>query len=148
MKPPPGAFAELKPDLIDAGKRASDTVNLHVTFGQWDEIKDKWIAFFLLDGSSDGTLYDSATDAITHQLHEQQCVYVCFRGLGPAGSKPYEMAKLIGFWRDAYAAGMRFVDPDNRLRAPLMTSAQNDYRQSLIERDTLIKFGKRIGMID
>jgi len=124
---------DVTPELIDAGKRASDQINLHRTFMQWDELKTKWIAFNLSDGSSDGILYDNKRDAIKHQVHEFQCAYVCFKNL-IQGSTPKEMAIFIQFSRDAYKAGFRLPDPDDVTGGPdvLMTAAQTDYyRQAM-----------------
>lgn len=62
---------------IDAAKRVSDTVNLHLV-AQTD-IKDatgKWVAFLLCDGTSDGNLYDEKDDAIRHQSDPKACCYL------------------------------------------------------------------------
>ena len=121
----------LTPELLDAGKRAHEAIMMHILFADWDDLKNQWLAISLEDGRSDGNIYDTAADAIKHQTFENQRWYVAFRGLGPAGSKPMECALMIRHWRKARDAGMRFVDPDNRLRAPLMTARQNDYQRSL-----------------
>lgn len=121
---------------LDAGKRASDHINGLLTFYGYEQLRDKCIAIRLSDGDYDGTVYDNRDDAIRHQLHEQQCYYVYFRGLGPAGSKPLDMAILLEFQRRAYAAGMRLIDPDKR-NGPelLMTTGELDgLRASLIQR--------------
>src|SRR5713101_1820363 len=116
------------PELVDAGKRASDIVNLHLAFTKWDELKNKWIAFRLSDGGSDGVLYDTKQDAVKHQLHEMACAYVCYRGLA-GGSTATEMGIFLQFSRDAYDAGFRLPDPDSRTGGPdvLMTAGQGDY---------------------
>lgn len=115
-------------ELIDAGKRASDTVNMHRTFANWDELQHKWIAFNLGDGSSDGVLYDSKRDAVKHQFHEQLCAYVAFKNL-VAGSTPHEMSIFIKFTRDAYKAGFRLPDPDDQFggQAVAPTAGQIDF---------------------
>jgi len=119
---------ELTDEILDAGKRASDTINLHRAFMNWDELKHKWIAFRLSDGGTDGTLYDSKKDAVSHQLNEFQCFYVAFRSLA-GGSTPREMTKFLQFCRDAYDAGFRLPDPDSQSGGPdvLMTAGQHDY---------------------
>lgn len=127
---------QVSAELLDAGKRASDIVNTYITGLTHDEIMHKFIAIRLSDGGSDGVLYDSKRDAVRHQAHEQQCAYVGLRNL-VAGSNPREMAIYLKFNRDAYANGMRLVDPDDQHggRELLMTAARHDqYRNALIPR--------------
>lgn len=91
------------------------------------------MAFDLADGNSDGKLYDSASEAMRYQKNERYRLYVCFRGLGPAGARPQDLAKLIMFWREAYDAGGQFVDPDQRYsRTPVLTNQRNDYYSGLL----------------
>lgn len=120
------------PDLLECGKRISDHINIHILCNDWFDIKNNWMAFDLAEGRSDGTLYDSHKDAADHQRDERRALYVCFSGIGPNGAVPMECSKLLGFWRDAYKAGGRFIDKGERYKLPLMTAAQNDYRTALI----------------
>jgi hypothetical protein len=99
-------------EFADAAKRASDRINLHLTFTPWDELKHKWIAVRLTDGDSDGVLYDNKRDAVRHQLNEFQCAYISFRNLA-GGASPKDMALFLQFCRDAYDAGFRLPDPDD-----------------------------------
>lgn len=124
----PQLHERISPELVDAAKRASDCVNLHLTFGKWEELKHKWIAFKLADGTSDGVLYDSKQDAVKHQFSEYQCAYIAFRNL-LGGATPRDMAIFLQFSRDAYDAGFRLPDPDSRQGGPdvLMTTNQRDY---------------------
>lgn len=131
-------------DLIDpailerneTGRRIADHVNIHLLATDWFTIKHKWMAFRLEDGVGDDVLYDSHRDAVDHQRHnENQYLYIAFLSLGPQGANPVEVGKLLQFWRDAYRAGGRFVSKGDRYRMPLMTSAQNDYRNSLLQND-------------
>ena len=117
-----------KLEYSDAAKRASDNINAYISFTPWDELKTKWMAIRLSDGSYDGTIYDSKRDAVRHQIDEFLCAYVCFRNL-PGGSSPREMEIFLKFNRDAYDAGFRMPDPDDVCggREVLMTSAQHDY---------------------
>lgn len=126
-------------DLYDAGKRMSDTINLHLTFGKREDLIEKWLAFSLADGSSDNTLYDSKRDAVRHQMHEMQCHYASFRALSPGGVRPYDCTVVLQFTRDAYKAGFRLPDPDARDGGQdvLMTSAQYDWYTSKIPRVSL-----------
>lgn len=98
-------------ELLDAGTRASDTINEYRAHRTWDELRRKWIAISLADGSHDGTLYDTRKDCVKHQNYENQYTYVAFQSL-MGGAKPRDMAILILFYRDAYAAGFRGTDPD------------------------------------
>lgn len=126
---------QLPPDVIEAGKRASDHVNMHRMFGNWDEVQNKWLAINLGDGSSDGVLYDSKKDAVKHQFHEQLCAYVAMRNL-VNGSTPEEMAIFIKFNRDAYKAGFRLPDPDDQFGGKTVapTAAQYDYYSGRAQR--------------
>lgn len=123
-------------ELADAGKRASDIINLHLAFTPFEQLQSKWMAFRLQDGSSDGVLYDSKRDAVRHQLDEFLCFYVPFRHLA-AGSKPHEMEVFIKFNRDAYDHGFRLPDPDEESGGPdlIMTTMWSDYYQNLIDRE-------------
>lgn len=103
---------KLDPDIKDASKRASDIINEIRVHHTWDELRTKWLAISLADGSCDKILYDSKKDATRHQRFEQQCAYVSFTNL-VAGSRPEELAVFLQFTRNAYKAGMRLVDPDD-----------------------------------
>lgn len=107
----------------------ADILNLHMTFGSMEDLRDKFMAIRLSDGGSDGAIYDSKQDAVKHQVHEQQCYYVSFRGLNPGGINAYECSVVLQFQRDAYKAGMRLIDPDDRTggKQVLMTTAWTDY---------------------
>lgn len=122
-------------EQLDAGKRASDHINFVLLTHGFDAVRDKCMAIRLGDGGSDGTLYDNRSDAIRHQLHEQQCYYVYFRNL-PAGSNAREMAIMLEFQRRAYAAGLRLVDPDDPTggRELLMTTNWYDSVTSELKR--------------
>jgi hypothetical protein len=119
--------------LADAGKRASDAANLHLTLNGYAAIQNKWIAFKLIDGTSDGVLYDSKRDAVRHQFDERLCAFFAFKNCA-GGTTPREMAIFLTFCRDAYDAGFRLPDPDSQTGGPdvLMTAAQGDYYKRLI----------------
>lgn len=69
-----------------------------------------WMAFRLSDGSSDEMVYEKRSDAIRHQLHEQQCCYVKI----PWDNMPAKAARsLLRSTRMLYEAGFRFADPDD-----------------------------------
>lgn len=52
----------------DASKRISDAYNLHIVCGAR---RGQVMAFSLADGTSDGVLYDSREDAVSHQHHNE-----------------------------------------------------------------------------
>lgn len=118
-------------ELMECGRRASDTVNTYLAHRTFDELRHKWIAFQLSDGSSDGTLYDSKRDAVRHQRNEFQCAYVAFLNL-QGGATPKDMAIFLQFNRDAYDAGFRLPDPDDVNGGPDLapTSPRMDYMKS------------------
>jgi hypothetical protein len=91
--------------LADAGKRISETINLHVIGGS----VGKWAAFRIADGGSDGIPYDSRREAIEHQLHEQYC---CYMQVTPDGITPMDAARFLLINRALYDAGYRLADPD------------------------------------
>lgn len=93
----------------DAAQACADAVNLHRTAIGADAI-GRVVAVRLADGTSDGTLYDSRSDAIRHQLHEQMCAYV---HVAPGGMTVCQAESYMAFVRSSYDAGMRLVDPDH-----------------------------------
>jgi hypothetical protein len=95
----------LTPDLVDAAKRCSDIVNLHVAAGFGNR---GWCAIRLSDGGSDGVVYDTRADAVDHQFHESQCAYI---KIPHDGMPLIHAASFLRFTRAAYDAGMRVSDP-------------------------------------
>jgi len=93
-----------------------------------EELRHKWIAIKLADGSHDGTLYDSKQDAVKHQLDEFICAYVSFRNIHQRVSEK-DMEIFMRFNRDAYDHGFRLPDPDAQSGGPsvLITTGQSDY---------------------
>jgi hypothetical protein len=61
-------------------------------------------------------IYDSRQDAIRHQIHETQCMYL---RVIPTLMTAAEATALVVLHRKAYAAGMRMIDPGD---SPMMTS--------------------------
>lgn len=116
--------------LNDCAKRASDIVNIILVAHPYDQIRDSFIAIRLSDGGYDGVIYESRREAVTHQLHEQQCAYLGFRNLAN-GATPRDMALFLDFNRKAYEAGYRLTDPDHQFggREIIMTTPQVDYRK-------------------
>lgn len=102
--------------LIDAGKRASDTITMHVLCGG----VGKWVALRLIDGGSDNVLYDTRADAIRHQLYEEYCAYVC---IPPSGMSQQDATEWLAFNRQLYDAGWHLSDPDH---TPIMPNRIED----------------------
>lgn len=99
-----------RPTLVsDAGKAASDAINMHVAALGVSGAVGKWVAIRLSDGGSDGVLYDLKADAVRHQLHEMLCTYVC---IPPGGSTPEDMTRFLAITRNLYDNGFRMSDPD------------------------------------
>lgn len=101
----------------DRAQRASDLINEARATLDWDQLRTCWIAIRLSDGSSDMVIYDTKRDAVRHQLHEQQCAYICFKNL-IGGATPRDMLRLLRFIEQAYKAGMRLPDPDDEFGGP------------------------------
>lgn len=127
--PPRGVVTRVAdPQLRDAGRRAADIINAKYAVYDWSDLQNQYMAIRISDGGSDGVLYETFRDAVRHQINEQQCYYVCFRNLGPAGAVAREMSILLDFARKAYAAGIKFVDPDAQMGGAqaIMTAARHD----------------------
>lgn len=108
------------PVVTDEGRRASDVVNGHLAADP--QCSGRWVALRLSDGGSDGTVYDTRSDAIRHQLHESQCAYL---KIPPTGMPPADASRLLLVWRMFVAGGFRLQDPDDR-REPIMPFTRED----------------------
>jgi hypothetical protein len=97
--------------ISDAAKRMANIINSYVTFVPLWELRTKWVAIKLQDGSSDGNLYDSREDAIRHQLDERFCAYVCMQSM-LTGAKELDCAIYLEMHRQAYDSGMRLHEPE------------------------------------
>lgn len=130
-QPITGVTVRLDSQLLDAGKRVSDTINSHLVLYRPWYLQNKWMAFRLADGTTDNVLYDSKRDAVRHQSDEFKCFYVSFRNCG-AGCTPREAAIWLVMNRQAYDKGYRFVDPDHALggASVLLTTPLRDYLQT------------------
>lgn len=97
----------------DRARRASDIVNGHLlgTPG----CVGRWVALRLSDGGSDGNLYDRKADAVRHQLHPEQCAYLC---IPPDGLTPHMAEVFLRFNEGLYRAGARLQDPDRQIAMP------------------------------
>lgn len=120
-------------ELVESGKRISDTINQVIADHGWWEIRSKFLAFRISDGQWDGAIYDTKRDAVRHQSNEFQAMYLCMRGLGH-GANPRECAVFLKYNRDLYDRGFRMPDPDavNGGRDIVMQAWQRDsYRRRM-----------------
>jgi hypothetical protein len=95
----------------DAAKRVADSVRMHFTIHGFD-CKRKWIAVRLEDGKGGETLYDWKSEAVSHQLDEFLCAYICLTG---APMSVCEAEIILWTHRLAYKNGFRFADSDRML---------------------------------
>jgi hypothetical protein len=112
----------IAPAYSDAAKRCSDLVTLHATCGS----VTRWVAIRLSDGGSDGAVYDSRAEAISHQLRPEYCTYVC---VPPGGMAPKEAEAVLWYWRQLVDANVRDDDPAQPM--PLMPLTRRDVRRQL-----------------
>jgi hypothetical protein len=110
-------------EQTDAFKRMADEITFQSVVGS----AGKWAAIRLQDGGSDHVAYDSRSDAVSHQLNPEYCTYIL---VPPGGMEPREAIAVLSFWRQAYDAGFRAVDPrDDIPSMPLRaTEAQEQIR--------------------
>lgn len=130
--------------LFDSGKRISDTLNQKIADNGWWDIRSKWMAFSLADGSSDNVMYDNKRDAVRHQKNnEYHFAFISFRNLGQ-GARPKDCAVFLKFNRDAYQAGYRLPDPDSvgGGPTPLVSTRWNDFYRGRLSRLTQITKNK------
>lgn len=92
----------------DAARRVSDIYRLHRTAQGMDAI-GRWFAAALADGTSDGVLYDSKTDAVRHQHHNEMWFAYC--SIGPWDMSPCEAEDWLAAVRMFYDAGIPMTDP-------------------------------------
>jgi len=83
--------------------------------GQGESVVGRWVAVSLAAGRTDGRVYDTKADAIRHQLHEQQCAYVC---IPRDGMTERQARTYLAFTEGLYHAGYRLADPDHHMQMP------------------------------
>ena len=85
----------------DAARRISDTVSLHL-LADPDGNHQKWCAFKLSDGTSDGVVYDDPIAAADHQTFYKACAYIqIHRG----GISPKAASVMLAYYRTVYENG-------------------------------------------
>jgi hypothetical protein len=107
----------------DAAMRVYDTYHLHRTADLYGAI-GKWFASALNDGTSDGILYDSKSQAISHQHHNE--IYYTYIQVTYANMTVCSAEVMLSVARRLYDAGMRITDPDNARREPIKRTSIED----------------------
>jgi len=99
--------------VTDAAKRMSDHINARVAFTPPDELfHNPYMAFALADGSTDGVLYPTKADAVSHQSNEYRYCYFSFRS-AMAGANPKDCQLFLDVHRHTYEQGGRLTAPED-----------------------------------
>lgn len=114
--------------LKEAGKRMADALNAKVVFGGLGTF-GRWMTFRLDDGSSNGTLYDSVTDAIARV---PSVAAYWFEQVRPSSYSADECALTLRYARAAYDAGWR---PDVQYPTPIMPVRLEDAHKKIRQLD-------------
>jgi hypothetical protein len=100
-------LSAFRPLYSAAAFRMADILNDAVVTSPW--CAGMWMAFMLADGESDGVVYETRAECVKHQFHEQLC---CFIRIIPTGVNAQMTQAMLSFYRAAYDAGRRIVDPE------------------------------------
>lgn len=103
--------------ITDAAKKMSDQINGRITFLNPWELRDKWMAFRLQDGWSDGNVYDSKRDAVRHCTNEKYFAFFCFRN-AMGGANPKDCQIFLDVARHQYDIGAPLADPEDMHGGP------------------------------
>ena len=95
--------------ISDAARRISDTYNLHRLADPIGNI-GRWFASKLIDGTTDNILYDSRSDAVWHQKHNEQ--FYMFTQIVPATMSEHDSETRLQVARRMQDAGIRMIDRD------------------------------------
>jgi hypothetical protein len=95
---------DLEPKCGDAARRMASAVTLAAMNGG----AGRFLAIRLRDGGSDHVLYDTRSDAVSHQLSPAHATYVL---VPPDGMTTGQADRVLGYWRDLYDAGFRSNEP-------------------------------------
>lgn len=130
--------------ITDAAKRMSDIINGIIVAQPWEVVTRSWMAFQLVDGESNGELYDSLPAARRYQSDETRCCYVTLRS-SPGGMTPREAQAYLDFHRSAYDAGFRMADPDapDDMQMPLVMPLPREVLHNQLAR-LMNRSGQRI----
>lgn len=91
----------------------SDAINSRLTFSDPWEIRNCWMVFRLQDGTTDGNLYDTKSDAIRHVSDYKYWAFFCFRN-AMGGVRPFDCQIFLEYHRHLYRNGGTLPDPDGR----------------------------------
>lgn len=121
-------------EFIDAGKRISDSVALHllVTSDLLENV-GRWCAFKLQDGTSDNTPYDTKDDAIRHQKGDPK--QYCYLKITPDGITPKDAMHFLKINRHPMidtTAPEHIVNPHI---FPRFSNLSNGQKRSLIAQE-------------
>lgn len=112
----------------DAAKRIADQYALHRLSGA-DAI-GRWFAARLSDGVSNGTLYDTKTDAVRGQLGQEK--HYAYVQITPAHMSPRDAQTYLNVQRRMYDGGIYLADRDHKAGGMDMikrVSAEDQYNQ-------------------
>ena len=108
----------------------SEAVNNVRVSHDWDDIKDCWMAFKLSDGSTDGTIYDSRSDAIRLVTNRaDQYFFVALRSC-IHGMTPKEATLVLAMTRVQADRGR--YHPAETKTDPIMPITTEDYMAELV----------------
>lgn len=95
--------------ITDAARRMYDSYALHRLADPINSV-GKWFAFRLTDGGSDGTLYDTKSDAVRHQHNNER--YYGFIRIMPSMQLP-DFQGYLDLQRKLFDKGLKMADPDD-----------------------------------
>lgn len=100
---------QTQPTYSDAAKRVSDQYNLH-KIGSGADAIGQWFAARLSDGTTDGVLYGSKSDAVRGQHHNED--FYAFIQIGPWSMTYQDAETYLATMRKMYDSGLRLADRD------------------------------------
>lgn len=110
----------------------SDIVNNVRMSNDWDDIKDIWMAFKLADGSSDGTLYDSRSDAIRMTTNKADRYFFLSMRACVHGMTPKEATQVLALTRVQSERGRYHPRTDDGGQEPIAPITTDDYMSELV----------------
>jgi hypothetical protein len=121
--------------LSDAGRRMAEIVNNVRTAADWDDVKSGWMAFKLEDGSCDGTVYDSKSDAVWYMRNKAAKYFYLSLRQCMHGLKPDEATRILAMTRVQSERGRYHPTPDD-LSDPINPITREDFTNELIATKT------------
>ena len=117
-------LSAFKPLYSSAAYRMADIMNDAIVNYPWSV--GMWMAFTLADGESDGVVYETRRECVAHQFSEQLCCYI---KLIPMGVNAQMTQAMLSFYRAAYDAGRRIVDPEQP--DYILPTTEEDFRSQV-----------------